>query len=195
MQQDPKRAMQRRALIAARDALPEEKRACFGSALREHLRHALRAALGPIDGLRVGAYYPIGSEPSLVPLFSEFLEVALPSVAGRDAALTFLSYRPGARLVHEGFGVQVPEQRELANPSILLIPCVGFKRRKDGRIDRLGYGGGFYDRTLAKGQRLTIGIAFEQAELTDFEPMDHDRPLDALVTEQGLTGRLGSADL
>jgi 5-formyltetrahydrofolate cyclo-ligase len=195
MQQAPTRVMQRRALIAARDALSSDQRAHFSSAMRDHLRLAMMAALGPLDRLKVGAYYPLGSEPSLIPLFSEFLEVALPSVTARDAELTFLRYWPGAKLVHEGLGVQVPEQREVTTPSILLIPCVGFKRRKDGRIDRLGYGGGFYDRTLAKQRRLTIGIAFEQGELADFEALPHDRPLDALVTEQGLTGQLDSAYL
>lgn len=195
MLQDPKRAMQRRSLIEARNALSSQQRADFGNAIGGHLRAALSAALGPLSQLCVGAYYPIGAEPDIVFLFPEFLDVGLPSVTARDAGLTFLRYRPGLRLVHEGFGVQVPEQREVIDPLILLIPCVGFKRRKDGRIDRLGYGGGFYDRTLADGRQVTIGIAYGQSEVADFEAQAHDRPLDAVVTEQGFFGRLPAAPL
>jgi 5,10-methenyltetrahydrofolate synthetase len=182
--------MQRRELIAARDALPGELRADFNRAIANHLRLGLGRALGPLGNLSVGAYYPIGAEPDIMSLFPEFRDVALPSVTDRHGELTFLRYRAGGRLVHEGFGVQVPEQREVINPSILLIPCVGFKRRPDGRIDRLGYGGGFYDRTLAGSERITIGIAYALCEVPAFEALPHDRPLDALVTEQGFFGQL-----
>jgi 5-formyltetrahydrofolate cyclo-ligase len=187
--------MQRRSLIEARNALSGQQRTAFGNAIAGHLRAAMSAALGPLNRLCVGAYYPIGAEPDIVFLFPEFLEVGLPSVTARDASLTFLRYRQGSRLVHEGFGVQIPEQREVIDPPILLIPCVGFKRRQDGRIDRLGYGGGFYDRTLADGRQVTIGIAYGQSEISDFEAEAHDKTLDAVVTEQGVFGRLPAARL
>lgn len=83
------------------------------------------------------------------------------------------------------YGIPVPDGTAAATPDALLIPCVGFSAEKF----RLGYGGGFYDRTLAAmaergAQPLAIGIAFDACRIA-LRPAAHDLPMDWLVTESG----------
>ena len=80
------------------------------------------------------------------------------------------------------FGIAVPEPFEPVRPALLVIPCVGFDRRGW----RLGYGGGFYDRTLAGLDAAAVGVAFEEAEVDGFAPQPHDRRLDAVVTPRAV---------
>lgn len=183
------------------EASPEAKAA--KAALRRHLK-AQRASLdGPgkaeRDG-RIGAqviawwrrtrppllavYWPLSGEPDLGETYAQLARegamLALPVVVRRHAALAFAAWTPGEAMVLDPMGVAVPaELRTVARPPALLVPCLGFNA---GRY-RLGYGGGFYDRTLADAPRpLTLGIAYacQQAE---FEADSHDVPLDIVLTE------------
>lgn len=138
----------------------------------------------------VSAYVPIGSEIDGMGLLERFFErgfvTGLPLVTAAATPLTFLNYCPGDRLVKGNFDVLTPEHTVTkVVPTILLVPLLAF----DGDGFRLGYGGGFYDRTLAalKQQRVTkaIGLAFSGQEV-DAVPRDgFDHPLDGILCENG----------
>jgi 5,10-methenyltetrahydrofolate synthetase len=142
------------------------------------------AGPGRQPGTILGVYWPLAGEPDLRPAYAELAEagvrLALPVVLARDTALGWAHWVPGEATVADSLGVAVPsELRMVERPGALLVPCLGF----DARGYRLGYGGGFYDRTLAQEPRpSTLGIAysFQQAE---FEIGEYDIPLDQIVTE------------
>ena len=135
-------------------------------------------------GTALGVYWPLAGEPDLRPAYAELAEagvrLALPVVLARDTALGFADWVPGEPTVADSLGVAVPaELRMVDRPDALLVPCLGF----DARGYRLGYGGGFYDRTLALEPRpRTLGIAYA-CQLAQFEIGEYDIPLDEIVTE------------
>lgn len=132
----------------------------------------------------LGIFWPIQAEPDLLccyPKLKELgIQLALPWVQNKAQALTFLAWGPGDNLVTDEYGILVPAQREhIIQPVALLIPCVGFNVSNY----RLGYGGGYYDRTLSKAPRpQAIGIAYHQG-LLDFAAQAHDLPMDLIITE------------
>jgi len=138
--------------------------------------------LRQIDTLAV--YWPLAGEPDLSAAYSELtragLRLALPVVMERNAPLAFTEWTPGEPMIPDEAGVQVPAQlRFIERPPALLIPCLGFNA--DGY--RLGYGGGYYDRTLEQQPRpYTLGIAYSN-QLAVFPHAPHDVPLDVIVTE------------
>jgi len=135
-------------------------------------------------GAVLGVYWPLAGEPDLRPAYAELAEagvrLALPVVLARDAALGFAEWVPGEPTVADSLGVAVPaELRLVARPDALLVPCLGF----DARGYRLGYGGGFYDRTLAAPPRpRTLGVAYA-CQQAQFAIGEHDIALDRIVTE------------
>lgn len=135
----------------------------------------------------LAVYWPLAGEPDLRPAYAELAEagvrLALPVVLARDAALGFAEWVPGEPTVADSLGVAVPaELRMVERPDALLVPCLGF----DARGYRLGYGGGFYDRTLAAAPRpRTLGIAYA-CQLAEFAIGEYDIPLDQIVTERDL---------
>ena len=141
---------------------------------------------GPISG-----YWPIRSEPDLRPLLDALSamgrEIALPAVVAPGQALRFHRWRPGDALVPGPLGTATPHpDRPSCVPEIMLVPLLAFDR--DRR--RLGYGGGFYDRTIASlraaGRALfTIGIAYAALEVAEIPTDPWDQSLDAILTEQG----------
>jgi len=138
--------------------------------------------LRQVDTLAV--YWPLAGEPDLRAAYSELgragLRLALPVVMERHAALAFTEWTPGEPMIPDEAGVQVPARlRFIERPPALLIPCLGFN---EGNY-RLGYGGGYYDRTLEQHPRpFTLGIAYS-SQLAVFPHAPHDVPLDAIVTE------------
>ncbi len=172
----------RRVLLQQRQALTPEQRARHDAALGQRLLQW--CAQHPIVCL--GVYWPIRGEPDLQEAFAELarrgLQLALPVVAGRDLPLTFADWKPGDAMEEGAMKVPVPKTpRQLVTPDALLIPCVGFN---EARL-RLGFGGGFYDRTLARAPRpLTVGVAYQDT-LVEFEGDAHDIALDAVLTETG----------
>jgi len=134
----------------------------------------------------VGVYWPLAGEPDLAPAYAELEQLGarllLPVVVARDAALEFADWRIGEAMVKDAMGVAVPADLRLqAYPAALLVPCLGF----NAGGYRLGYGGGFYDRTLARVPRpRTVGIAYSVLQV-GFEADLHDVPLDAVITEAG----------
>jgi 5-formyltetrahydrofolate cyclo-ligase len=136
----------------------------------------------------VSFYWPMGDEADPRPLAARLARrghaLALPVVAKKDAPLVFRLWREGDPLAVHKFGMHEPaDGAPLVTPDVLLVPLLAF----DARGHRLGYGGGFYDRTLAAlDAKLAIGVAYAGQE-TDALPIHgRDHPLDMVVTEKGV---------
>jgi len=169
----------RQVAIARRQGLDP---AVCGKALAGHVMRDCP----PPDGCVVSGFWPIGQEIDVRGLLHRLHErgnpVLLPVTPRRGQALTFRRWRPGDVLVAEKFGTMRPTGEDMA-PDVLLIPLLAFDLC--GR--RLGYGGGFYDRTLAGlPGRFRLGCAFaaQQVDAVPFGP--YDMTLDAVATERGI---------
>jgi len=131
---------------------------------------------------RLGVYHPIRQEPDLYPLYNALsaqgVHLSLPIIRSTESALDFIRWIPGETLVKDALGTSVPSGGVVEQPQALLIPCLGFNMAKI----RLGYGGGYYDRTLARQPRpLAIGIAYGEAQ-AEFAAEAHDIALDLIIT-------------
>lgn len=140
---------------------------------------------------RVGFCWPMKNEPDLRPLMERWLafnyegfEALLPVVVAKNEPLRFRRWGRGAAMEEDCYGIPTPAEGIFRTPEALLLPVNGF----DEAGYRLGYGGGFFDRTLASltPSPLAIGIGFEVARVETIHPEPHDMPLDAMVTEQGV---------
>ncbi len=177
------KAALRKTLLAARMTLTEDARRSWDQAIGATVIAWWQTRQAPL----LGVYWPLRGEPDLHPAYAELAalgaHLALPVVQKKDAALLFASWQPGEPMVQDAMGVAVPAQLRLVPcPPALLVPCLGFNPERL----RLGYGGGFYDRTLAEAPRpATLGIAYCCMEAT-FAGELHDIALDAIVTERGL---------
>lgn len=171
----------RRALIAKRLAIEPDLRTLWDRSLAAELLAWWHG--DPVQSL--GIFWPMRGEPDLFDAFAKLaqqgVQLALPVVVNKDAPLVFARWAPGEPVIKDKYGVSVPARSEYLSPAALLIPCVGFNEARF----RLGYGGGFYDRTLARQARpQAIGIAYSCTQ-AEFETGIHDVALDAVVTEQG----------
>ena len=141
----------------------------------------------------IAAFWPMAEEPQLLPLLRQWSEedgyqVSLPVVATPDAPLEFHTWNPDADMRDGPYGIQEPVSGPAPKPDIVLVPTLGYTRAGD----RLGYGGGYYDRTLAalkdSGHSfVTIGIAWAVGDLSgmDHLPQPHDVKLDGILTDKG----------
>lgn len=168
----------------ARAAIPDRTRAASAKAAAEHFFKAVSFA--PTD--IIAGYWRIKDEmdcqPILVRLMDSLQPVCLPAVLGDDQPLSLRLWEPHMPLYEAGFGTLAPaEFAPLVEPDLIIMPLLGF----DARGTRLGYGGGYYDRTLARLQKRPrlIGLAFASQELEAIPRESHDIPLDMVVTEQG----------
>ena len=159
---------------AAFDALGPDRAGRLGDVLAGH------------GGKVLAGYMPMRTEISPLAAMRAHAvtgPVCVPVIAGRGLPLRFARWTPDAAMVEGAFGAQVPAVPEWLDPDVLIVPLVAFDRRGG----RLGYGGGFYDRTLAalraRGPVLAVGLAFaaQEAEALPLEPTD--APLDMIVTE------------
>jgi 5-formyltetrahydrofolate cyclo-ligase len=171
--------MAREAAIARRRGLHPE---AAGQSLAAHV---LREC-SPAPGLIVSGFWPIADEIDLRPLLRALHErgnrIALPVTPRRGEPLTFREWRPGDILVPERFGTVRPIGDTLV-PDMLLIPLLAF----DSKGGRLGYGGGFYDRTLATlPNRFRLGCAFAAQQVDAVPVGPYDIRLDAVATENGI---------
>lgn len=170
---------------AARAGLDHNERAEAAAQAAKHFFDAV--TLAPADVVAV--YWRIRDEldcqPILVRLMDANQTVVLPVVQGPEEPLDLRVWEQGASLYEAGFGTLAPsELAPRAEPDVIVMPLLGF----DKHGTRLGYGGGYYDRTLAalsKKPRL-IGLAFAAQELPEIPREPHDVPLDAVVTEAGI---------
>ena len=140
------------------------------------------------DGTTVALYWPIGTEVDPRPL-AETLHrsgrlLVLPAVIAPRTPLSFRPWTPGDALEDGPLGTRQPAGIETWRPDTVLVPLLGFDRSGN----RLGYGGGFYDRTLralrADGPIRAVGAAFAVQELSAVPVGEHDQPLDAVITER-----------
>jgi 5-formyltetrahydrofolate cyclo-ligase len=179
------RKAERERLIAARCSLAAQYRVDQAVIIAQHL-DTIIAAAGPIAPV-VSVYWPIRGEPDLRPwmhaLSLSGASVALPVAVALAQPLEFRKWRPQARLARGLWNIPYPAEGEVVVPNVVIAPLVGF----DQRCYRLGYGGGFFDRTLAQLNRkpLIIGVGYPGGELHTIFPQPHDIPMDWVVTGSG----------
>ena len=181
------RRSQRAALAAAREALPAASHREKSAAILRHIETGFPALATRL----VGFYWPIRHEVDPLPLIERLIaaggDAALPVVVGRGMPLEFRPWRPGVAMATGSYDIPFPAAGPAVAPDVLLVPLLGF----DGAGFRLGYGAGYYDRTLAAFavRPLTIGVGFELGRLTTVRPQPHDIAMDAIVTEAGIFRR------
>jgi 5-formyltetrahydrofolate cyclo-ligase len=182
----PWRKAERRRLIAARLATPADERRRWSVQIERFLEQAL----GDVSGLTVSGYAPFRGEPVLRKLLRGIVarggRTALPVVLERGKPLQFRAWAPGDPTERGMWDIPVPRARAaIVVPDVVIAPLVGFDRA----YFRLGYGGGFFDRTLASMARRprAIGVGYAQAAIATIYPQPHDIRMDAIVTEQGVT--------
>ena len=202
----------RKALIEERLNLPDRQQRA------DLLQRVMRIWLVGRSDEVIGAYWPIKGEFDPLPALYRWQEdailnhdillntapapesrtqLATESIAGRSPrkiglpvvdkvhkTLTFHAWYPGCPMEEDAYGIPKPKDTEIIVPTLLFVPCVGYG---PGGY-RLGYGGGFYDRTLATLQPrpVTVGLGFTNGWLPDMEPESHDIPLDALLNDNGV---------
>ncbi len=179
------KAALRKALLARRAAIdPDQKREWDARIGKQLLAWwAARQDAGLHVASALGVYWPLRGEPDLQETYATLaqagVQLALPVVLEKNAPLAFASWTPGEAMVKDSMGVAVPAQQRLVElPSVIVVPCLGFNA---GRF-RLGYGGGYYDRTLAVTPRPTaIGVAYACQQVA-FASDSHDIELDQILT-------------
>lgn len=149
------------------------------------LQQKLRDHFPELNNAVIGFYWPIRGEFDFSPLVSDCMttgaEAGLPVIVHEHEPLQFWRWRPGMQLERGLWNIPVPREADVIQPTVLLVPFVGF----DAAGFRLGYGGGYYDRTLPTmtPKPLTIGVGYEFGRLDTIHPQSYDIPLDAIVTE------------
>lgn len=172
----------RQRLLALREAMDV--------AQRTQADEAIAARLEALPVLRpartIGVYWPIRAEPGLGELYDAWRAagrtLALPVVGGPHGGLLFCRWDRDAELVAGPYGIAIPRDKFPVECEALVIPCVGFHCTADGVLHRIGYGGGFYDRTRTGRSFIAVGVAYDEAEAPTFEPLPGDVPLTAVVT-------------
>lgn len=174
------------AKAAARKAAFERRKAAHGRGLDGAAQDRLGALLRPHRGRPLAGFVPIRTEINPLPVMTTMAAhgpVGVPVIEGAGQPLSFRTWHPGCRMEAGPFGAMVPVAGETLVPEVLIVPLVAFDRQGG----RLGYGGGYYDRTLeqlrAARPTLAIGFAYaaQEADHVPLEPTD--QPLDAIVTD------------
>jgi len=160
-----------------------------GEWVRDRLLRDVPVGTAPDRSAVISGFWPLGDEIDTRPTLIRFHEMGwrcgLPVTGRKNTPLTFREWVPGAAMAEGRFGVMtpLPDQPEL-DPDVLLVPLLAFDRQGF----RLGYGGGFYDRTLerlrAMKSVIAVGVAFAAQEVAAVPRHDGDQPLDWLVTER-----------
>ena len=162
-----------------------------------HLQEVLRVWLmGRSDHL-IGAYWPIKGEFDTLPALFRWTEadpkrqIGLPVIDKTTKQLRFHLWYPGCEMEEDAFGIPKPKDTPVFQPQVLLVPCVGYGPKGV----RLGYGGGFYDRTLATLQPApyTVGLAYANGLVPWLEAEAHDVPLRTILTDEGLAWQAPAA--
>lgn len=180
-----KKAMRRAALARRAAAFPR-----LGTTAGWQLsRHGIAFA-DPVPGGFVSSFLAIGEEIDTMPLmrrlWREEQSICLPVMVGKDQSLTFRMWREGEPLDEVKWGIREPRPGALeAPPDTMLVPLLAF----DARGHRLGYGGGYYDRTIAalraEYKVITIGLAYDELEVDAVPHSDYDQRLDWVLTPSG----------
>lgn len=175
------RRVLRRDMVARRAALSEAEHDALSERIVGHLLGAL-----PAPGV-VAFCWPIKHEPDVRAVVERWAALgalaALPVVVAEDAPLAFRAWTADTPLEADRYGIPTPVAGGFVQPDLILLPLNGF----DGAGYRLGYGGGYFDRTLAalSPRPLAVGVGFEINRLPSIRPESHDQRLDWIVTEAG----------
>jgi 5,10-methenyltetrahydrofolate synthetase len=179
----PWRKAERQRLLAAREGLDAATLDLWRQRIDAHLRRAFPGLAAAI----LAFCWPIRGEYDARGLAEELRErgavTALPVVVAPGQPLLFREWHPGVALAPGPLGIPYPVGSDPVAPTVALLPMVGW----DGAGYRLGYGGGFFDRTLASlaPRPLVIGLGYELARMTTIQPQPWDIPMDWVVTERG----------
>jgi len=179
------RKARRASLVAQRLGAGRTERESWSSAIMARLER-LPALDGPAG--TVGFYWPFKGEYDPRPLarllHARGVRLALPVVVERARPVAFRAWWPGIRMRPGIWDIPVPDEGDWVRPEVLLVPLLGF----DLRGYRLGYGSGYYDRTLAGlPGRFRLGVAYAAQELDEVPAGPYDERLDAVATERGVT--------
>ena len=177
----------RREMQVRRTGLSADEHAARSAQIVEHL---IRLLTPPAI---VGFCWPIKHEPDVRKVLEHWAKsgtvAALPVVIAEATPLAFRQWNSATRLAEDRYGIPTPIEGEFVTPDLLLMPLNGF----DAAGYRLGYGGGYFDRTLAalSPHPLAVGVGFEINRLDSIRPEIHDQRLDWIVTEQGAVKPVG----
>jgi 5,10-methenyltetrahydrofolate synthetase len=181
------RKAERERLIAARLAVPSRERRNHS----ERIARFLEEAIGDLARITLSTYAPIRGEPGLTHLVERVVAAggrhALPVVVEHGKPLVFRLWAPGEPLERGVWNIpQPPPRAEAVLPDVVIAPIVGY----DAECYRLGYGGGFFDRTLAAMpmRPRVFGVGYSHAALATIHPQPHDIPMSSIVTERGIIG-------
>jgi 5-formyltetrahydrofolate cyclo-ligase len=182
--------LKRRARAAAQKERADAHRSYGETAAFALAQHGLPIA--PAANMNiVSGFFPFTTEISVLPLLaklaSEGWTTSLPVVLGKNMPLKFRAWTPGEPTIAGVWDIPMPpETAPEVLPDVVLAPMLAFDRRGF----RLGYGGGFYDRTLSKLKKIkpieAIGICYSTQEIDDVPHGDHDEPVDWILTERGI---------
>lgn len=184
------RKAERERLIALRMALPAAERRAMSERIAASLRELLAGGPGVL-----GIYWPFRAEFDPRAMVEQLVgagrAVALPVVIDKKGPLEYRTWAPGERLTAGVWDIPIPEKREIVVPAAVLAPLVGF----DPAGYRLGYGGGYFDRTLAAlaPRPLAIGVGFACQQIATIHPQPFDIPMELIVTEREVRRRSPSA--
>ncbi|WP_101047651.1 5-formyltetrahydrofolate cyclo-ligase [Macromonas nakdongensis] len=173
-------------------------------ARNDALQRVMRVWLVDRPDVVIGAYWPIKGEFDPLPALFRWQEagmeadalgasrrrqIGLPVINKLTKTLTFHTWYPGCPMEEDAYGIPKPKDTEIIEPTLLFVPCVGYGL---GGY-RLGYGGGFYDRTLSElsPRPFTVGLGYTHGFLPELEPEPHDVPLDAILNDNGVVWPLG----
>jgi 5-formyltetrahydrofolate cyclo-ligase len=176
------RVQTRRVLVRERLSRDPGLHERLGRKATERLVHSVE--LGRFKTL--GVYAPMRGEIDILEVAEEHLSrggsLALPVVVEKAAPVEFWRWRPGMPMARGVWNIPIPASRDCVWPDALIVPLLGF----DSALFRLGYGGGYYDRTLARAspKPYCIGLGFQSALLTSIHPQPHDIPMDQIVTDE-----------
>ena len=178
------RKHQRKQLIAAREAISDEVHQQWSQAISDFLKQGFPQ----LQKMTIGIYWPFRGEydPRLIAQYfrQQGATLALPEIIGKNEPLCFREWLPDTPMRNGAYDIPVPVEARTVRVDAVIIPMVGF----DQQGYRLGYGSGYFDRTLATYQPrpLTIGIAFEIQRLETVYPQPHDIAMHYVVTEAGI---------
>jgi 5,10-methenyltetrahydrofolate synthetase len=182
------RKAKRGELRAARKTLSVDDHASASEQLAAELEAALQSRFDGARGLTLSMYWPIKGEPDFRFLMAKLHDagviIALPVVETKAAPLVFRLWTPQTKMVRGDWNIPVPpSDAQRLTPDIALAPLVGW----DDEGYRLGYGGGYFDRTLAalEPRPFAIGVGYASAKLPTIFPQPHDIAMDLIVTETG----------
>lgn len=172
---------------ARRQALARRQEAFEANGGPGEATRRLVEVLAPFRGKVISGYLPIRTEIDPIPAMSLMAAdgpVVVPIIPGSAVPLLFRRWIPGGTLIPGPFGALVPETGEDLEPDALIVPLLAFDRRGY----RLGYGGGYYDRTLQRLRAMrptfAVGFAFAAQEAAEIPIDPYDQRLDAIVTER-----------